>query len=136
MPRKAQHHPKIQNHSSAVQVALEDHEIETINFLIKRGEKIEIIVPSYTPKNTNPDILMRGVIWEMKSPIVNNDNSISRLFYHALAQSTNLIFDLRRLKKSDQKPHNQLMKLATKSRRLNQILIIRKNGQVEEYRKK
>jgi hypothetical protein len=136
MSRKAQHHPKIQNHSQTVQVALEDHEIETVNFLIEHGESVELIMPSNTPKNTNPDILMRGVIWEMKSPTVNNDNSISRLFYRALTQSTNLIFDLRRLKKSDQKPHNQLMKLATKSRRLNQILIIRKNGQVEEYRKK
>ncbi len=136
MPRKTHSRPKTQKPFPTAQVALEQHELETINFLIGHNEKIEIIVPSYTPQNTNPDIFMRGTIWEMKSPTVDSGASISRLFYRALTQSTSVIFDLRRLKKTDQKAYSQLIKLSTRSRRLQQILIIRKNEQIEEYRKK
>ena len=37
------------------------HELESINFLLDRGFNIELIIPSNTPKNKNPDFLMNGI---------------------------------------------------------------------------
>lgn len=116
-------------------VKLENHEIDTINFFLSRGENIEMIVASHTPKSSNADFLMRGVAWEAKSPVVKTNRSISCLFYKALKQSTHIIFDLRRLKYSDVATYNYLVKLASNSRQLKKILIIRKDGSLEEHHK-
>ena len=49
-------------------VILEPHEYETVTFLTEQGFNIELIKPTHTPKMKNPDIMMNGLIWEMKCP--------------------------------------------------------------------
>ena len=43
------------------------HEKKTIRCLSKYGFDVETIIPSNIPGSRNPDILMLGTFWEMKS---------------------------------------------------------------------
>ena len=56
---------------------------------------VRFIVP--TDRNT-PDILMRNIDWEMKSPIGNGKNNIQKNMREASRQSSNIVIDLRRPK--------------------------------------
>lgn len=77
-------------------VRLLSHETQTVNRLLEMGNDIELIPPSNTPGRKMPDLEMDGVEWEMKSPIRGSYIALKRLTCAALAQSENLIFDLRR----------------------------------------
>ncbi len=77
---------------------------------------------------------MRGLIWEIKSPTNCSANSISRLFYRAVRQSPNIIFDLRRLK--TKKTFVQLEKLFHNSRQVKNLLLIAPDAKLYTYHKK
>ena len=108
------------------------HEAMTIQYFLARGEDVTLNVPTHVPCNRNPDFIMRGVMWEAKSPIINNTTSIQTTLKRASKQSGNVILDLRRLKGSE----NKLLKVVQndfyKSRRLKRLLIIRKTGELLE----
>ncbi len=48
-------------------VYLQPHERLTVDFFLERGNDVELIVPSYTVGRKNPDIILYGKTWEMKS---------------------------------------------------------------------
>lgn len=102
----------------------EPHELATAEFLVERGKTVELLIPANSFKRTNADLLMQGVIWEMKSPVVNTSQSLTRLFYRGTTQSENLIFDLRRLKACNQPAQTLLRKLFQSSRKVRKLLII------------
>lgn len=116
-------------------VKLEPHEIDTINFFVDLGELIEQIPPSNTRYTSRPDIFMRGLAWEMKSPTSSNINALSHLFYKAVQQSPNIIFDLRRLR-----PQNTtvtlLKRLFHNSRQTKNLLVITQQPKLLEFHKK
>lgn len=62
---------------------LEPHEYKTVSFLAGLGKDIEIILRSQTPNMKNPDFFMDGLVWEAKSPIMNEKRALERLFYRA-----------------------------------------------------
>ena len=64
----------------------EPHEFDTILFYTERGEDVELVVPSNTPHAKNADYLIRGLIWEAKSPTNNRPRTLERIFYHASTQ--------------------------------------------------
>ena len=51
---------------------MEPHEENTAEYLTLYGFSIEAIRPVNTPKVHNPDFLISGTIWEVKSPTTNN----------------------------------------------------------------
>lgn len=116
-------------------VKLEPHEIDTINFFVNLGELVEQILPSNTKYTSRPDIFMRGLAWEMKSPTSSNANALSHLFYKAVQQSPNIIFDLRRLK-SQNTATALLKKLFHNSRQAKNLLIITQQSKLLEFHKK
>lgn len=117
-------------------VKLEPHEIDTINFLVSLGKTVEQISPSNTPHNSQPDIFMDQLVWEMKSPTSTSLKSIEQLFYRATRQSPNVIFDLRRLKIPENKVIQLLEKLLLNSRKAKNLLIITKSSQLLDFRQK
>lgn len=118
-------------------VKLESHEIDTINFFVRLGERVEQILPSNTPHNKRPDIFMRGLIWEIKSPTNNSIKSLEKLFYRASQQSPNIIFDLRRAKiKNEKVIINKLTSTFIHARKSKNFLIITKSNQLLEINKK
>lgn len=107
-------------------------EIMTANFLISTGRKTKIrfLAPSHIKGIKTPDIEMDGQKWEVKCPVGKGSNTIKRAFQVAIAQSPNIIFDLRHSKMPDAVNISRLekefhdikkakkMKIITKSRKL------------------
>lgn len=79
-------------------VVMEAHEYVTINVLLELGEDVELVKKSRTPHTKSPDIVMRGMDWEMKSPTGKTKRPIERIMHRAARQSENIIIDLRRTK--------------------------------------
>lgn len=128
-------HPAYGNYISH-NIKLEPQEILTIKFFLELGEDVEQIPPSNTPHVRRPDFIMQNLAWEMKSPTSSSPKAFTYLFYKSLRQSTNVIFDLRRLKSTD----TQIIKLADKlfnnSRTIKNMLIITKKSELLNFHKK
>ena len=79
-------------------VHLKEHEYKTVKLLLENGYDIELIPPSVIKGLRMPDIMMKGVAWEIKSPEGNGKNTIKNTAQNASHQSENIIIDLRRTK--------------------------------------
>ena len=109
-------------------VRLLSHETQTVNRLLKMGKDIELIPPSNTPSRKMPDLEMDGVEWEMKSPIRGSYIALKRLTCAALAQSENLIFDLRRIRKrSDEELAETNLRILYEKFRRQRLIVISGN---------
>ncbi len=117
-------------------VELESHEYATVLFLVGLGKNIELIPQSHTPSVKSPDLYMDGLVWEVKSPVNSTRRAIERLFYRATGQSSNLVFDLRRIKKNDTSVSIILEKCFKNTRRVRNMYIITKDGNINRYRKR
>ena len=110
---------------------LEEHEKETVFYLSKFGFDVETLVPSNVPKSKNPDLLMLGTVWEIKGPRKYNEATIQTKFRKAVKQSGGrAVFDLRNLRRDDDKTEEYIMKLFRLARGMKRVMIIRKNGQL------
>lgn len=112
------------------------HEEEGVDFLLSLGFDIELIQPSNTQGNKNPDIWMNGKIWEIKTPISDNLNTIERKITKGGKQSENLIIDLRFIKANEDKSIKVLTNRFRQSRRVKNLLIISKKRGLEVISKK
>lgn len=82
-----------------------------------------------------PDLLIRGRIWELKSPRGNSKNTIRNNIKTARKQSENIIIDLRRCKLREMKSISRIKDVYLKRRRKSgTYLIICKNGRVVDIR--
>ena len=111
------------------------HEEDTINHLISYGFTVDVICPVRTPKMRNPDILIDGAIWEMKSPVSSNLKTIKKRMHEASEQATRIIVDLRRLRKEHKKVEKDIIKRFHSKGSLRRMLLITKDGSVFDYKK-
>lgn len=99
-----------------------------IEFLLNEGYDIEVIVPTNTPKNKNPDFLINGVPWELKSPITAKKRTISRLICETNKQCNKMVIDLRKTKLNMDIAVNileyEFRKSHRKSHRARELIII------------
>ena len=117
-------------------VTLQPHELATVEFLVGRyGKMISLIVPSYTPHNRNPDFMMDGVLWEMKSPQGRESRTLERAFKNAAKQSKNIVIDLRRMTLDTRSALRLLGKRFNLSRHVKRLRIITKEEKVVDFRK-
>lgn len=115
---------------SELNVPPEKHEYETAKYFADRGFDVCFVKPHYTKGMTNPDFEMGGKIWETKSPTKYSDSSFEDNFRKATNQSRNVIFDLRRLNDSDEKKYLARLKKKERSRKINTLLVISRDGRV------
>jgi len=113
----------------------EPQELDTIIFYTERGEDVEIVIPSNTPHAKTADYLICGLVWEAKSPTHSNRSAIERIFYRAGRQSSNIIMDLRRLKRQETQVISILEKCFKNTRRVRNMHIITKAGELKIYKK-
>ena len=118
-------------------VKSEDHEDSTAAYLNQFGFDIERVVPSQTPQSNNPDYFMDGSLWETKSPTTDNENTLKNRFRKATKQSGHgkIIIDLRRVKKNYETAERLVVQFFENNGRLRRMILIRKNGEVFDYRK-
>ena len=113
----------------------EKHELATAKFFAERGKDIIFIKASNIPEVHTPDILMDGLEWEIKSPQGKAKRTIETNFRHAVDQSLNIIFDLRRINLPEKQCIAQLEKEFI-ARHAKKLLVITKSGELLEYPQK
>lgn len=109
---------------SALVVPPEKHEYETARYFAKLGLEITFIQPSFMKGCNTPDFTMQDKDWETKSPITYSKSSFEHNLRKATNQSPNIIFDLRRLSKSDEQKYTIELSKWGKYQKINILLII------------
>lgn len=113
------------------------HELAAYHFLCQLGKTLELILPSNTPGSKNPDLVMDGVIWELKSPTGQSLRTIQRILHKAGKQAENVILDLRRTRQiGDHAATITITAYFQASRRLRRVLVILPQSQKAFYYKK
>lgn len=105
-------------------VILERHEMMTVNFLLDYGYDIELIRPSLTPHSKNADLIMLGLVWEMKTLTTGSKTSLTTTFRRATRQSPNVIMDLRWVRMSEDVAIRLLDMLFNSSKHAKRLMII------------
>lgn len=82
-----------------------------------------------------PDIVARGVAWEMKSPTGNGKNTIKNIVQNASHQSVNIILDLRRTKIEDDHAMTEIKRFFELSKRIRKIMVITKSEEMIDFSK-
>lgn len=79
----------------------------------------------------NPDLKIKGQIWELKSPVGNSKNTIHNIIKTARKQSPNIIIDLRRCKLNERNALARVREtFKRRKRKIGKYLIIDKSGRV------
>jgi hypothetical protein len=73
----------------------EKHELETASYFATLGKNVEFQLPVRTKGIKTPDVLIDGVLWEMKCPFGRERGTLQRCIRRASKQSENIIIDLR-----------------------------------------
>ena len=121
---------------SALNTPPEKNELETAKYFAALGKDITFIRPSSIPNQHRPDIEMDGLEWEMKAPTGSGKRNIEYNFRKAVAQSKNIIFDLRHVKIPEKQCIAQLEKEFSERPYLNMLYVIKKNGELLVYPQK
>ena len=104
------------------------HELATANRLIAIGYNVEFRTPSNVEGVKNPDILLNGEIWEMKSPEGSGKHNISDQMKRAGKQSRRMVLDLARSPLDELAVISEVRHRLKGNKRLDQVLIIRRDG--------
>ncbi len=117
-------------------VHLREHEYKTVKLLLEKGYDVELIPPSQIKGLTMPDIMLKGLPWEIKSPNGKSKNNIKHIIQKAKHQSSNIIIDLHRTLLEENYVIEEIKKHFTLSKRLQRLIIIKKNDEIIDITKK
>ena len=109
---------------------MNNHEISTVVFLTELGLDVELIPKSNREGVHTPDIRIDGVMWEIKSPKGEGKSLMKNTIQKACRQSCNVIVDLRRTKRHQEKCLRELKREFAYSKSLNRLMIITKRGAI------
>ena len=114
----------------------EEHEIEAA-WIIARHYNclVKFLKPIIGYKIKTADFVIRGVLWELKSPISKSRRRcVSGQLDRAKGQSKNIIFDARRTKLEDDFLQKQILYELEKRHSIRKMLFITKNSIVIELK--
>lgn len=77
---------------------IQEHEMDTARAVADAGYDVEFAHRTWGNRVTSPDVVINGVVWEMKSPQASDKKAIERNLRKACKQSTSIIFDSQRMK--------------------------------------
>ena len=116
-------------------VHLEEHEYNTVKYLLESGYDVELIPPSKIKHLQMPDIILQGVPWEMKSPVEAGKYTIKNIVQNASHQSVNIIIYLRRCKMMDDEGIRKIRHYFDLSKRIRRVKIITKTAEIIDFSK-
>ncbi len=111
------------------------HELETAAAFLARGFDVEFIVPSRTKGSKTPDVMIDGVLWEMKSPTGNGKKTVEKQLQRAGKQSKNIIFDGRRTDLDDASITRELQKKFSLVRSIKRIILVKKDSTLVDFKR-
>lgn len=74
------------------------HELKTAEALAAAGYTVEFVRRSEEQRVTSADVIIDGVLWEMKAPTSSSLKAVEKNLRKALSQSNCVILDSRRMK--------------------------------------
>ena len=83
-----------------------------------------------TASQGTPDISIKGVEWEIKSPIGSGANNIQKNLREASSQSENIVIDLRRSKLHQTRALGYIKQFTDRYKKLKRVVIITKNKRI------
>ena len=116
-------------------VILEKHEYKTVLFFTEMGIDVELIPKSERKGVHAPDVIMNELKWEIKSPKGEGKYLMQNTIQKAVKQSKNVIVDLRRTKRSQERCLKELEKEFNNSRSLRRLKIITKSRRMLDFEK-
>ena len=114
---------------------LEKHEYRMVLLFTEMGVDIELIPKSEKKGVHAPDIVMNGLRWEMKSPKGEGKYLMQNTIQKAVKQSRNVIIDLRRAKRSQERCLQELEKEFGSSKNLQKLKVITKSRKILDFEK-
>lgn len=107
------------------------HEYETAKALAMAGMTVEFIRRSEEHRTTSADVIVNGLIWEIKAPESDKAKVIEKNLRKALHQSKNVIFDARRMKKlPDMVIEREVRKWCCELRTIKHLIYVNRGGEV------
>lgn len=116
-------------------VILEKHEYKTVLFFTEMGIDVELIPKSERKGVHAPDIIINELKWEIKSPKGEGKYLMQNTIQKAVKQSKNVIIDLGRTKRSQERCLKELEKEFNNSRSLRRLKIITKSRRILDFEK-
>ena len=113
--------PRPENHEISAAMILADYFCSDALFLKATG-------------TNSPDISIKGVQWEIKSPIGSGKNNIRKSMREAAYQSVNIVIDLRRSKLHQTRALGYIKQYFAHPNRLKRVLVITKLEKVLEIK--
>ena len=83
-----------------------------------------------TSVNT-PDVIIKNIRWEIKSPLGKGKRNIQHQFSRAMKQSKNIVIDARRSKMDIRKIRKELKKQVTLHKSIKRLIMITKEEKIE-----
>ena len=110
---------------------IQEHELSTARALADAGYDVEFAHKTEGNRVTSADVIVNGVLWEMKSPQAGNRKAIERNLRKASRQSANIIFDSQRMKGiSDAEVEKELRKYAAHIKAIRRLWFVDRNRAV------
>lgn len=110
---------------------IQEHELSTARALADAGYDVEFAHKTEGDRVTSADVIVSGVLWEMKSPQAGNRKAIERNLRKASKQSADIIFDSQRMKGiSDAEVERELRKYAVHIKAIRRLWFVNRNRAV------
>lgn len=108
-----------------------DHELKTAHALAQYGFTVEFVAVSNNHKAKTADVVIDGVLYEIKSPKTDKLSAVERNLKRATKQSSNIIIDSRRMSKlHDATIQKFLAQKLKQQKTIKSILFINRKHQV------
>ena len=113
----------------------EKHELDTADFFVDLGKEVIFLKPSRTKGSSNADIIMDGVIWEMKALFGKSKRTVERRLSIGSRQSTNIIIDARHYQQPKRFIINEVSKRFKERRKIKKIQLILDDHNFIDFRR-
>ena len=113
----------------------EKHEFLVAKIFSEQGKNVTFIPASNISGIHQPDFLIDGIRWELKSPKGSSKRTLQNNIHKAQSQSKNIIIDLHRIKLDEQKCISQISFEFDKRRSISEILIVTKKNKIIDLKR-
>ena len=106
----------------------EPHEYAVADIFARAGKDVEFIKPSRIKGSRSPDVIIDGVLWEIKSPTGSGKYTVQTQLKRAAKQSKNIIIDSSRTKLPDDFLVKELQKYYSLVKSIKRLTLVTKRG--------
>lgn len=113
-----------------------DHELKTAQVFARSGYVVEFLITNQAQRMKTADVLVNGIVYEIKSPKTDKLSAVERNLKRAARQSENIIIDSRRMSKlHDITIQNCLLQKFKQQKTVKRLLFVNRKHQIIDISK-